>query len=130
MGDYPNVLGANVVWVLIIFGWTFAMMVPFFYVLKLCGLLRISVEEEEVCPMVSPSRQSSSDGFVVQCLGQAICLMVSFSCLLKPCGLLRMGLEEGLCLHWVTMQPCLTSSAACQQSQNGMLRQCMRRQQP
>lgn len=50
MGDYPNALGANVVWVLVIFGWTFAMMVPFFYVLKLCGLLRISVEEEEVRP--------------------------------------------------------------------------------
>ena len=48
MGDYPNVLGANVVWVIIIFAWTFAMMVPFFYVLKVCGLLRISIEEEEV----------------------------------------------------------------------------------
>ncbi len=48
MGDYPNVLGANVIWVLVIFGWTFAMMVPFFYVLKLCGLLRINAEEEEV----------------------------------------------------------------------------------
>ena len=48
-GDYPNVLGANVVWCLVIFGWTFAMMAPFFYLLKLCGLLRISPEEEEVC---------------------------------------------------------------------------------
>ena len=47
-GDYPNVLGANVVWCLVIFGWTFAMMAPFFYLLKLCGLLRISPEEEEV----------------------------------------------------------------------------------
>ena len=42
-------LGANVVWCLVIFGWTFAMMAPFFYLLKLCGLLRISPEEEEVC---------------------------------------------------------------------------------
>ena len=50
-GDYPNVLGANVVWCLVIFGWTFAMMVPFFYLLKLCGLLRISPEEEEVRPL-------------------------------------------------------------------------------
>ena len=33
-------------WILIIFGWNFAMMVPFFYVLKLCSLLRISPEEE------------------------------------------------------------------------------------
>ena len=49
MGDYPNVLGANVVWIIVIFAWTFAMMVPFFYALKLCGLLRISPEEEEVC---------------------------------------------------------------------------------
>lgn len=56
MGDYPNVLAANVVWILVIFGWTFAMMVPFFYVLKLCGLLRITHEEEEVCPVLSPIR--------------------------------------------------------------------------
>ena len=44
-------LGANVIWCLVIFGWTFAMMVPFFYLLKLCGLLRISPEEEEVRPL-------------------------------------------------------------------------------
>ena len=60
MGDYPNVLGANVIWVLVIFGWTFAMMVPFFYVLKLCGLLRISPEEEEVCPTSTPAHMRSS----------------------------------------------------------------------
>lgn len=36
------------VWILIISGWSFAMMVPFLYVLKLCGLLLISPEEEEV----------------------------------------------------------------------------------
>lgn len=47
MGDYPHVLGANVVWILVIFGWTFAMMAPFFYILKRCGLLRISPKEEE-----------------------------------------------------------------------------------
>jgi len=52
MGDYPNVLGANVVWIIVIFAWTFAMMVPFFYALKLCGLLRISPEEEEVCGLL------------------------------------------------------------------------------
>ena len=45
-------LGANVVWCLVIFGWTFAMMAPFFYVLKLCGFLRISAEEEEVCIVI------------------------------------------------------------------------------
>ncbi len=59
MGDYPNVLGANVIWVLVIFGWTFAMMVPFFYVLKLCGLLRISPEEEEVRPIPDPPYAAS-----------------------------------------------------------------------
>ena len=34
------------------------MMVPFFYVLKLCGLLRINAEEEEVRPF-SPESASA-----------------------------------------------------------------------
>lgn len=48
LGDNGTVLAANLVWILIIFGWTMGMMVPFFYVLKLCGLLRLSPQEEEV----------------------------------------------------------------------------------
>jgi hypothetical protein len=47
-GSVPRVLAANCVWLLVIFGWTFGMMAPFFYILKLCGLLRITPEEEEV----------------------------------------------------------------------------------
>ena len=41
-------LAANCVWLLFIFGWTFGHMVPFFYLLKVCGLLRVSPQEEEV----------------------------------------------------------------------------------
>ena len=48
-GSKPYVLAANCVWLLFIFGWTFGNMVPFFYLLKVCGLLRVSPEEEEVC---------------------------------------------------------------------------------
>ena len=40
--------GANTIWVLTIFGWTACMMVPFFYLLKLMGMLRVSPEEEMV----------------------------------------------------------------------------------
>ncbi|CAK0739452.1 hypothetical protein CVIRNUC_001167 [Coccomyxa viridis] len=61
-GDYPNVLGANVIWCLVIFGWTFAMMAPFFYVLKLCGLLRISPEEEELGADISKHGGSAYPG--------------------------------------------------------------------
>lgn len=46
-------LAANLVWILVIFGWTFGLMVPFFYILKLCGLLRLSPKEEEVCACTS-----------------------------------------------------------------------------
>lgn len=53
-------LGANVVWCLVIFGWTFAMMAPFFYVLKLCGFLRISAEEEEVGVVCQSSSSHTS----------------------------------------------------------------------
>ena len=42
-------LAANCVWLLFIFGWTMGNMVPFFYLLKICGLLRVSPQEEEVC---------------------------------------------------------------------------------
>lgn len=57
LGGSGNVLAANLVWILVIFGWTFGLMVPFFYILKLCGLLRLSAKEEEVCasPMPLPS---------------------------------------------------------------------------
>ena len=48
MGGGGTVLAANIVWVLVLFGWTMAMMLPFFYLLKLLGMLRISPEEEEV----------------------------------------------------------------------------------
>ena len=48
-GDTPHVLGANVIWVLVIFGWTMGMMYPFFLILKKLGMLRISREEELVC---------------------------------------------------------------------------------
>ena len=50
-GSVPRVLAANCVWLLVIFGWTFGMMAPFFYILKLCGMLRITPEEEEVSPL-------------------------------------------------------------------------------
>lgn len=58
MGDYPVALGANVVWVLVIAGWTLGMMIPFFYLLKICGLLRITPHEEEVRPFWIPPNQS------------------------------------------------------------------------
>lgn len=45
-GDTPHVLGANVVWVLVLFGWTMGMMYPFFFILNKFNLLRISREEE------------------------------------------------------------------------------------
>ena len=48
MGDDATILGANTVWILVIFGWTMGMMLPFFYGLKLCGWLRVSAEEELV----------------------------------------------------------------------------------
>lgn len=57
MGDYPVALGANVVWVLVIAGWTLSMMIPFFYLLKICGLLRITPHEEEVRPFWIPPNQ-------------------------------------------------------------------------
>ncbi|CAL8463541.1 g3075 [Coccomyxa elongata] len=53
LGGSGNVLAANLVWILVIFGWTFGLMVPFFYILKLCGLLRLSPKEEELGPDVS-----------------------------------------------------------------------------
>ena len=48
-GDTPHVLGANVIWVLVVFGWTMGMMYPFFLLLRKLGLLRITREEELVC---------------------------------------------------------------------------------
>ncbi|KAK9803465.1 hypothetical protein WJX73_004901 [Symbiochloris irregularis] len=45
-GDNATVLGANVIWILAMTGWTLGMMVPFFYALKLLGQLRVSPEEE------------------------------------------------------------------------------------
>ena len=45
-------------WILIIFGWTFAMMVLFFYVLKLCSLLRISLGGGAFCPGLYDSKNS------------------------------------------------------------------------
>ena len=39
-------MGANIVWILVIFGWTTAMMLPFFFALRLMGMLRVSPEEE------------------------------------------------------------------------------------
>ena len=48
MGDDATILAANTVWILVIFGWTMGMMLPFFYGLKLCGWLRVSAEEELV----------------------------------------------------------------------------------
>lgn len=45
-GDTPNVLGANVIWVLVVFGWTMGMMYPFFFLLRKLNLLRITREEE------------------------------------------------------------------------------------
>lgn len=51
MGDNGTVLAANLIWVLLIAGWTLGMMVPFFYILKLAGLLRLSPQDEEVRPL-------------------------------------------------------------------------------
>lgn len=48
-GDTPHVLGANVVWCCVLFGWTMGMMYPFFWILKKFDMLRISREEELVC---------------------------------------------------------------------------------
>ena len=55
--------GANTIWVLTIFGWTACMMVPFFYLLKLMGMLRVTPEEEMVS--CSPS----------QCQAKPCCLL-------------------------------------------------------
>ncbi|KAK9810023.1 hypothetical protein WJX72_003542 [[Myrmecia] bisecta] len=46
MGDTPHVLGANVIWILVIAGWTLAMMVPFFKLLDVLGLLRVSPQDQ------------------------------------------------------------------------------------
>jgi Ammonium Transporter Family len=48
MGDDASILGANTIWILTIIGWTMGMMLPFFYLLKFLGLLRVSPEEEMV----------------------------------------------------------------------------------
>ena len=47
-GDTPHTFAANVIWVLVIFGWTMGMMWPFFFALKKLNMLRISREEELV----------------------------------------------------------------------------------
>ena len=49
MGDSPHILGANTVWIIVIFAWTMGMMLPFFWILNKFNLLRISPEEEMVC---------------------------------------------------------------------------------
>ncbi len=46
LGSSGKLLGANIVWILVIFGWTTAMMLPFFLILRACKLLRVSEEEE------------------------------------------------------------------------------------
>lgn len=46
MGSSGKLLGANIVWILVIFGWTTAMMLPFFLILRACKILRVSEEEE------------------------------------------------------------------------------------
>ena len=74
-------LGANVVWCLVIFGWTFAMMAPFFYVLKLCGFLRISADEEEVC-VVSPCGSACTSHLRTQ-QGSILDVMATFGLLLR-----------------------------------------------
>lgn len=43
-----TMLGAQIVGILFIFGWTMATMIPFFYMLKILGWLRIDRLEEEV----------------------------------------------------------------------------------
>lgn len=50
--------GANTIWVLTIFGWTACMMVPFFYLLKLMGQLRVSPEDEAVSRSLVPVSMS------------------------------------------------------------------------
>lgn len=46
LGSSGTIVGANIVWILVIFGWVTAMMLPFFLILKFLGLLRVSAEEE------------------------------------------------------------------------------------
>lgn len=46
LGSSGKIVGANIVWILVIFGWTTAMMLPFFWGLRLTGMLRVSPEEE------------------------------------------------------------------------------------
>lgn len=80
MGDDATILGANTVWILVIFGWTMGMMLPFFYGLKLCGWLRVSAEEELVrgpCQLLTCS---------LWCLWTRHVSESPASCLLAVCG--------------------------------------------
>jgi Amt family ammonium transporter len=46
MGDGPTIVWANLVWIFVIIGWTAFWMGGFFYLLKVCKLLRVSISDE------------------------------------------------------------------------------------
>ena len=126
-------LAANCVWLLFIFGWTFGHMVPFFYLLKVCGLLRVSPQEEEVRENSEPPRVPDMYIFiwthVTKCAAKNVQLcMIYFvvtMCAL-PCMLYYMLAMSGTCKvtvarHCLTMHmqphrellPCNGSFACC-----------------
>ena len=45
-GGNGKLLGAQIVWVLVIIGWVSAMMAPFFFLFKVIGFLRVSADME------------------------------------------------------------------------------------
>lgn len=48
MGGGGRLLGANLVLVLVVTGWVLTLMIPFFFILKQVGLLRVDPEEEHM----------------------------------------------------------------------------------
>lgn len=60
-GSDANLLGVQVVGVLWIIGWVFALMTPFFYVLKLANMFRVDPLEEEVGLDISHHRGAAYD---------------------------------------------------------------------
>lgn len=108
-GDTPHVLGANVVWCCVLFGWTMGMMYPFFWILKKFDLLRISREEELVrfqfdfIVKTTIFPQQGSKLFAPPCLQHTFCdksdCCTTFCSWRIPCSLEGMLVELTCCAH-------------------------------